>query len=561
MLYERIDLMIMSADTIWIAICTVLVFFMQTGFAMLETGFTRKKNSCNVIMKNIMDFAVGSIFYWILGFGIMFGATTGVVGVIDLFSNGDCSAASQTIPQPVFMAWQLVFCATSATIVSGAMAERTAFKSYLIYSAVMSAVVYPISGCWIWNANGWLAQLGFHDFAGGTAVHLLGGSAAFAGAAVLGARIGKYDKKKKSRAILGQNIPLAALGAFILWVSWFGFNGGSVVTSESGFDLVAIGSVFMNTILSSSACAVSAMIITWVRYGKSDIPMTLNGIVAGLVAVTAGADQLPHYAALLVGVGAAFVMIYGIEFIDHICKVDDPVGAISVHGLCGAFGTIMTGVFSVEKGVIYTGRFNFLGVQLIGVLSVAVYGLAAMTLLFVILKHTVGIRVSEKAEIMGLDRSEHGWQSNVTDDLISDLSDGNAKSVTQIDLSKPIDRSAYKADGKIRKVVILMNSSKFESLKDALDEIDITGMTVTNVNGCGIQKGSTDYYRGSEAKSHLLPKIKVEIVISTVPLGLLVDTVKRVLYSGNIGDGKIFVYEVENVIKIRTDEEGKMALE
>ena len=561
MLYERIDLMIMSADTIWIAICTVLVFFMQTGFAMLETGFTRKKNSCNVIMKNIMDFAVGSIFYWILGFGIMFGATTGVVGVIDLFSNGDCSAASQTIPQPVFMAWQLVFCATSATIVSGAMAERTAFKSYLIYSAVMSAVVYPISGCWIWNANGWLAQLGFHDFAGGTAVHLLGGSAAFAGAAVLGARIGKYDKKKKSRAILGQNIPLAALGAFILWVSWFGFNGGSVVTSESGFDLVAIGSVFMNTILSSSACAVSAMIITWVRYGKSDITMTLNGIVAGLVAVTAGADQLPHYAALLVGVGAAFVMIYGIEFIDHICKVDDPVGAISVHGLCGAFGTIMTGVFSVEKGVIYTGRFNFLGVQLIGVLSVAVYGLAAMTLLFVILKYTVGIRVSEKAEIMGLDRSEHGWQSNVTDDLISDLSDGNAKSVTQIDLSKPIDRSAYKADGKIRKVVILMNSSKFESLKDALDEIDITGMTVTNVNGCGIQKGSTDYYRGSEAKSHLLPKIKVEIVISTVPLGLLVDTVKRVLYSGNIGDGKIFVYEVENVIKIRTDEEGKMALE
>lgn len=561
MLSERIDLMIMSADTIWIAICTVLVFFMQTGFAMLETGFTRKKNSCNVIMKNIMDFAVGSIFYWILGFGIMFGATTGVVGVIDLFSNGDYSAASQTIPQPVFMAWQLVFCATSATIVSGAMAERTAFKSYLIYSAVMSAVVYPISGCWIWNANGWLAQLGFHDFAGGTAVHLLGGSAAFAGAAVLGARIGKYDKKKKSRAILGQNIPLAALGAFILWVSWFGFNGGSVVTSESGFDLVAIGSVFMDTILSSSACAVSAMIITWVRYGKSDITMTLNGIVAGLVAVTAGADQLPHYAALLVGVGAAFVMIYGIEFIDHICKVDDPVGAISVHGLCGAFGTIMTGVFSVEKGVIYTGRFNFLGVQLIGVLSVAVYGLAAMTLLFVILKHTVGIRVSEKAEIMGLDRSEHGWQGIVTDDLISDLSDGNAKSVTQIDLSKPIDRSAYKADGKIRKVVILMNSSKFESLKDALDEIDITGMTVTNVNGCGIQKGSTDYYRGSEAKSHLLPKIKVEIVISTVPLGLLVDTVKRVLYSGNIGDGKIFVYEVENVIKIRTDEEGKMALE
>lgn len=560
MLSERIDLMIMSADTIWLAVCTVLVFFMQTGFAMLETGFTRNKNSCNVLMKNIMDFSIGSIFYWLIGFGIMFGATSGVAGVIDIFSNGDYSAAAGSVPQPVFMAWQLVFCATSATIVSGAMAERTAFKSYLIYSAVMSTVVYPISGCWIWNSNGWLAQLGFHDFAGGTAVHLLGGSAAFAGAAVLGARVGKYDKKKKSRAILGQNIPMAALGAFILWVGWFGFNGGSTVTSESGFDFAAIGSVFMNTILCSAACSVSAMFITWVRYGKSDITMTLNGIVAGLVAVTAGADQLPHYAALLVGIGAAFVMIYGIEFIDHICKVDDPVGAISVHGLCGAFGTIMTGVFSTEKGVIYTGRFNFLGVQLLGVAAVAAFGLASMTLLFVILKHTVGIRVSEKAEIMGLDRSEHGWQDNRFDNSSAYLPDA-APSVTQIDLSKPIERSAYKADGKIRKVVILMNSSKFEALKDALDDIDITGMTVTNVNGCGIQKGSTDYYRGSEAKSHLLPKMKVEIVISTVPLGLLIDTVKRVLHSGNIGDGKIFVYEVENVIKIRTDEEGKLALE
>ena len=284
--------MIMSADTIWIAICTVLVFFMQTGFAMLETGFTRKKNSCNVIMKNIMDFAVGSIFYWILGFGIMFGATTGVVGVIDLFSNGDCSAASQTIPQPVFMAWQLVFCATSATIVSGAMAERTAFKSYLIYSAVMSAVVYPISGCWIWNANGWLAQLGFHDFAGGTAVHLLGGSAAFAGAAVLGARIGKYDKKKKSRAILGQNIPLAALGAFILWVSWFGFNGGS----EFKADAVAALAI-LNTVTASAAGMVSWLAVERVHTGRPTLVGASTGLVAGLVVVTPGAGFVGPWAA------------------------------------------------------------------------------------------------------------------------------------------------------------------------------------------------------------------------------------------------------------------------
>ena len=547
-----------AADTMWVLIGAFMVFFMQPGFAMVETGFTRAKNAGNIVMKNFMDLCLGSIVFWIIGFGLMFGTDIdGLIGAPDFFVQNDYGAS---YPSWAFFIFQTVFCATAATIVSGAMAERTKFSVYCIYSILISAVIYPVSGHWIWG-GGWLGAMGFHDFAGSTAVHMVGGVAALVGAKILGPRIGKYNADGSVNAIPGHSLTLGALGVFILWFGWFGFNGGSGVTSESGFDLVAIGSVFMNTILSSSACAVSAMIITWVRYGKSDITMTLNGIVAGLVAVTAGADQLPHYAALLVGVGAAFVMIYGIEFIDHICKVDDPVGAISVHGLCGAFGTIMTGVFSVEKGVIYTGRFNFLGVQLIGVLSVAVYGLAAMTLLFVILKHTVGIRVSEKAEIMGLDRSEHGWQSNVTDDLISDLSDGNAKSVTQIDLSKPIDRSAYKADGKIRKVVILMNSSKFESLKDALDEIDITGMTVTNVNGCGIQKGSTDYYRGTEAKSHLLPKIKVEIVISTVPLGLLVDTVKRVLYSGNIGDGKIFVYEVENVIKIRTDEEGKMALE
>lgn len=551
--------MIGSIDTIWLAVCTVLVFFMQTGFAMLETGFTRQKNSCNIIMKNVMDLSIGSLFYWFVGFGIMFGTTSGITGVIDLFSAGDYSAAASNVPQSVFMAWQLVFCATSATIVSGAMAERTSFKAYVIYSAVMSAVIYPISGCWIWNAGGWLSQLGFHDFAGGTAVHLLGGSAALAGAAMLGPRIGKYDSKKNSRAIRGQNIPIAALGVFVLWVSWFGFNGGSTVLSPDGFELSAVGSVFMNTMICSAACSAASMFITLIRYGKSDITMTLNGVVAGLVAITAGADEVSHVGALVIGICAAFIMIFGIEFVDHILKVDDPVGAAAVHGFCGAFGTVMSGVLSTTDGFLYTGLFRHFFVQLLGVAAVAAYGFIVMTLVFFVLKKTIGIRVSEDAEIKGLDRSEHGWNSAFADYGAVEQSLDTSAAV--IDLAEPIDSSLYEADGKIRKVVVLMNSAKFDALKDALDAIDITGMTVTHVSGCGIQKGSTDYYRGSESKSHLLPKLKVEIVISTVPLGLLVDTIKKVLHSGKIGDGKIFVYEVENVIKIRTNEEGRMALE
>lgn len=551
--------MIGSIDTIWLAICTVLVFFMQTGFAMLETGFTRQKNSCNIIMKNFMDFSIGSLFYWFVGFGIMFGTTSGITGVIDLFTSGDYSEVVGNVPQSVFMAWQLVFCATSATIVSGAMAERTSFKAYVIYSAIMSAVVYPISGCWIWNADGWLSKFGFHDFAGGTAVHLLGGSAALAGAVMLGARIGKYDHKKRSKAIRGQNMPIAALGVFVLWVGWFGFNGGSTVLSGDGFELSAIGDVFLNTIICSAACSAGSMIITMIRYGKSDVTMTLNGVVAGLVAITAGADEVSHVGALVIGICASFIMIFGIELIDQIMKIDDPVGAVTVHGFCGAFGTIMTGVLSTKNGVLYTGLFNQLFVQIIGVLAVAVYGFTVMMIVFFVLKKTIGIRVSEDAEIKGLDRSEHGWTGTFVDYGAVEHIPDPAASV--IDLAEPIDSSLYVADGKIRKVVVLMNSARFNALKDALDAIDITGMTVTNVSGCGIQKGSTDYYRGSEAKSHLLPKLKVEIVISTVPLGLLVDTIKKVLHTGKIGDGKIFVYEVENVIKIRTNEEGKMALE
>jgi Amt family ammonium transporter len=548
-------------QTVWLAVCTILVFSMQAGFAMLETGFTRKKNSGNIIMKNVMDFSLGSLCYWIIGFGLMFGASKGMIGRLDFLSMKDYSDVSGLIPQTSFMVWELVFCATSTTIVSGAMAERTSFKAYLMYSAVMSALVYPISGCWIWNPAGWLHRLGFHDFAGGTAVHLLGGTAAFMGAAVLGARFGKFDSDKKSKVIRGQNIPIAALGAFLLWIGWLGFNGGSVVTSAEGFSLEAVGYVLFNTLIASSACSAASMFLTWVRYGKSDITMSLNGIIAGLVSVTAGADIISHTGAFLTGLLAAFVLVFGIEMIENVFHVDDPVGAVTVHGLCGGFGTLMVGIFSKKSGVLYTGTFDFLGIQALGVLSVLAYALVVTGILFWGLRATVGLRVSNEDEIKGLDYSEHGWPTAGDLGAFDPEPDVYEPKDALIDLDKPLPVNAYQSDGKMHKVDILMNSYRFEALKTALDAIDITGMTVTNVTGCGIQKGNTGYYRGSKESSRLLPKIKVEIIICTVPLGILIDTVKKVLYTGHIGDGKIFVYDVKNVIKIRTGEEGKAALE
>lgn len=569
-------------QTIWLAVCTALAFVMHAGFAMLETGFTRRKNECNIIMKNVMSFSVGALCYWILGFGLMFGASNGVWGGFHWFSNGNSPVGG--VPGSVFLAWEIVFCATSTTIVSGAMAGRTSFSAYLMYSAVMSGIVYPVAGCWIWNPEGWLRQMGFHDFAGGTAVHVLGGMTALIGAAVLGPRIGKYDEHGNPRVIRGQNMPVAALGAFLLWFGWMGFNGGSVVTGSSGFAPALIGKVLVNTMIGSAACSVTAMFLSWKRYAKSDITMTLNGIVAGLVVVTPGADVLAHLSAAILGFLAAFVLVFGIEFVDRVLKVDDPVGAVTVHGLCGAFGSIMLGFFSDRDGALYTGKFGFLGVQALGVLAAASFAVCVMGLLFVLLKHTIGLRVSEQEELRGLSWAEHGWPVTESGGFapdaasyvgaaaersggpgaphpasVRDTLSGPEKA--EVDLTKPTPETYYTSDGKMRKVVILMNSYRFEALKDALDEIDITGMTITNVTGCGVQKGYTEYYRGFSEKSHLLPKVKVEIVISTVPLGLLVDTVKRVLHTGHIGDGKIFVYEVENVIKVRTGEEGIAALE
>ena len=555
--------MFSSIDSIWVMIRAALVFFMQAGFAMLETGFTRAKNAGNIIMKNFMDLCIGALCFWAVGFGLMHGKSiNGLVGMPDLFATGNYST---TIPSVNYIVWQMFFCATAATIVSGAMAERTAFRAYVIYSAIISTVIYPVIGSWIWNTGGFLAQAGYHDYAGGTVVHLVGGITGLAGAKVLGPRIGKYHKGK-SKAIPGHSLPLVAIGVFILWIGWYGFNGGSVLGATGDDTLITIGNVFLNTTLSAAASAVTAMFLTWKRYGKSDITMTLNGVVAGLVAITAGADVMSSYAAVIVGVLAAFTMVFGVEFIDHILKVDDPVGAVAVHGFCGALGSIAVGFFHKTDGVFSSGKFHLLGIQTLGVLLVATVVFFVMGLVFLAIKHTVGIRVSKEDEIKGLDKSEHGiagsymdFVSAPYDEMVSDAEESNAVSV--IDEDTVLDASAYVADGIIRKVVVVMNPSRFEALKEALDEIEITGMTVTQVSGCGIQKGNTEYYRGAENSSHLLAKVKVEIVISTVPLALVIDTIKRILHTGKIGDGKIFVYEVNRVIKIRTNEEGNMALE
>lgn len=539
-----------SVDTIWVLLGTVLVFFMQAGFAMVETGFTRAKNAGNIIMKNLMDFAVGTIVFWVLGFGLMFGASKyGIVGTLDFFVKGDYSS---TIPTYAFLIFQTVFCATAATIVSGAMAERTKFVSYLIYSAVISAVIYPVSGHWIWG-GGWLSQLGFHDFAGSTAVHLVGGVAALVGAKILGARIGKYDETGNPKAIPGHSITLGALGIFILWFAWFGFNGGSTLSATGDDALLSISNIFVTTNISAAVATTGVMLITWIRYKKPDVSMTLNGSLAGLVAITAGCDVVSPIGAFFIGLIAAFVVVFGIEFIDKTLKIDDPVGAIGVHGFCGATGTILVGFFSLDQGLFYGHGAGLLGVQLIGVVSVIAWVAITMTILFNVIKATVGLRVSKEEEISGLDIEEHGLESCYADFM-------PITSVLSVPVSKAIPVKIEKddelVDGKIRKVVVVMNKNKFESFKASMEKIGISGMTVISAFGCGMQKGNTEFYRGVELEMQLIPKVKVEIVIAVVPLDLVIKTAKQALYTGNIGDGKIFVYNVDKVIKISTGEEG-----
>lgn len=488
-----------SLDTVWVLLCTALIFFMQAGFAMLETGFTRAKNAGNIIMKNLMDYCIGSVLFWVIGFSFLYGDSIGgFIGTPSLFAAGKFAAAGD-LPKRVFLMFATVFCSTATTIVSGAMAGRTKFKAYLTYSAVMSGIVYPITGHWIWNSAGWLKSIGFHDFAGGTAVHVVGGTTALIGALLVGARIGKFDKNGKARAIPGHNLTIGALGIFILWIGWFGFNGGSLLTAQGDNAAAKLGDIFFNTNISAAACAIAAMFITWVRYGKPDVTMTLNGALAGLVASTAGCDTVSAGGAFFIGITAGFVMVFGVELITKL-KADDPVGAVSVHGLCGAWGTLMTGVFAKKSGLIYSGSPKDLLIQLAGVLSVAAWTALIMVIVFTVIKKTMGLRVSENTEIVGLDKCEHGLSSSYADLLntaqfITAAADEPSK-VRAIDEASELNASDYKADGKMHKVVVLMNVAKFEMLKNALDKLDITGMTVTQVSGCGIQKGSTELYRG-----------------------------------------------------------------
>ena len=560
-------------NTIWVLLGAALVFFMQAGFAMCEAGFTRAKNTGNILMKNLMDFCIGTPLYWIFGYGIMFGAGTAAFGWIDPFIMRDYSHILPAgVPLWAYAIFQTVFCATSATIVSGAMAERTKFSAYCIYSAAISLFIYPVSGHWIWG-GGWLAQMGFHDFAGSTAVHMVGGVCALIGASMLGPRIGKYGRDGKPRAILGHNLSIAALGVFILWFCWFGFNGASTVGMDSDDLITSAGLVFFNTNLAAAAATLVTMIFTWIRYGKPDVSMTFNASLAGLVGITAGCDAVDPFGAAVIGACCGLLIVVSIAFFDRIAKVDDPVGAISVHGVCGAAGTILTGLFatgvSTPKGLFYGGGFGFLSVQLLGVLATACWTAVIISLVFTLIRKTIGLRTTAEEEIIGMDRSEHGLPTAYAGfSLMPDSGEAEGETISPAPAEAAV---AAASERKVKekapetpvftRVQIICRPSSLESLKTAMNGIGITGMTVTNVMGYGAQKGKPEYYRGTPVETTLLPKVQVDIVVTKVPVRQVVDTARSVLRTGHIGDGKIFVQDVENVIRVRTGEEGYDALQ
>lgn len=573
-----------AENTIWVLLGAALVFFMQAGFSMCEAGFTRAKNTGNILMKNLMDFCIGTPCFWLFGFGIMFGTGTALFGWIDPMIMKDYSDILPAgVPLWAYAIFQTVFCATSATIVSGAMAERTKFSAYCIYSAAISLFIYPISGHWIWG-GGWLAQMGFHDFAGSTAVHMVGGVCALIGAAILGPRIGKYDKDGKPKAILGHNVTVAALGVFILWFCWFGFNGASTVGMDSDAQIERAGLIFFNTNLAAAVACCVTLIFTWLRYGKPDVSMTYNAALAGLVGITAGCDTVSPLGAAIMGVIFGIVIVLAVEFFDKVAKIDDPVGAISVHGVCGSIGTILLGLFStggvpdadgvypVMKGLFYGGGFKFLGIQALGVVSVIAYVAVVITVVFLLLKRTIGLRASAEDEIAGLDISEHGLltayagiamepDTTAIDSAVEPMGDvpvSKAVTVEKAAASKP---ARAEGEPKFTKVEIVCKEARFEKLKNAMMGLGITGMTVAHVMGCGQQKGKPEYYRGIPVETNLLPKVQVDIVVSKVPVRSVIETAKQALYTGHIGDGKIFVYDVENVVKVRTGEEGYDALQ
>lgn len=564
-----------SVNTIWVLFGTALVFFMQAGFSLCEAGFTRAKNTGNILMKNLMDFCIGTPAFWLVGFGLMFGKGSGIIGSFDPLIRGEYSQALPSgVPLWAFAIFQTVFCATSATIVSGAMAERTKFSAYCIYSAAISLLIYPVSGHWIWG-GGWLSQMGFHDFAGSTAVHMVGGICAMIGAKILGPRIGKYDKNGKPQAILGHNLTFAALGVFILWFCWFGFNGASTVGMDSDALIETAGRVFFNTNLAATVACCAALIFTWIRYKKPDVSMTYNAALAGLVGITASCDAVDAVGAAVIGVVCGILIVLAIEFFDKIAKIDDPVGAVSVHCVCGAAGTVLTGLFATgettEAGLFYGGGAHFLGIQVLGVLAVAAYVAVVITIVFLAIKHTIGLRVKPEEELAGLDVSEHGLFtayagfSMLPDTIAEDVDTNTVFAMGDVPEAEAVPVKTVPAfeEGtpKFTKVEIVCKESKLEALKAAMMNLGITGMTVSHVLGCGVQKGKPEYYRGVQIEANLLPKIQVEIVVSKVPVRSVIETAKKVLYTGHIGDGKIFVYDVENVVKIRTGEEGFDALQ
>ena len=575
---------------VWFLIGAALVFWMQAGFAMVETGFTRAKNAGNIIMKNLMDFCIGTVVFILVGFGLLLGenALGGFLGLptFDIFSDYSSFDWSSFV-------FNLVFCATTATIVSGAMAERTKFLSYCVYSAVISAVIYPIEAHWTWG-GGWLAEMGFHDFAGSNCIHMVGGLCALIGAAILGPRIGKFGRDKHGKvtsvnAFPGHNLPIGALGVFILWLGWYGFNGAAATSVEQ------LGSVFVTTTIAPAVATVVCMVFTWVKYKKPDVSMCLNASLAGLVAITAPCDSVDAAGSIVIGAVAGLLVVFGVWFCDNVIHVDDPVGAVAVHFINGGWGTIAVGLFSTNTvpgysianangeelvGLFYGGGGELLGIQMIGLLATAGWTAVTITLAFLVIKKVIGLRVSEEEEIKGLDSTEHGLPSAYSGFAIMDVSntlnvDANENTDLGVDAyeeASPAMRDAAvkvvkepalskEFDSGMHKVTIVCKLAKFDVLKKALNELGVTGMTMSQVMGCGIQKGSSDRYRGAVIDSTLLPKVKVEVVIAKVPLEDLIETAKKALYTGHIGDGKIFVYNVSRVVKVRTGEEDFAALQ
>ena len=574
---------------IWVLIATALIFFMQAGFSLCEAGLTRAKNTGNILMKNMMDFCIGTPCFWLVGFGIMFGSTAPLIGKLDPMIRGvygPDTVVPQSMPLWCYVIFQTVFCATAATIVSGSMAERTNFKAYCFYSAAISLLIYPIGGHWAWG-GGWLSTLGFHDFAGSAVVHNVGGVIACLGAWMLGPRIGKYDREGKVRAIPGHNMMAVALGVFILWFCWFGFNGGSTASMADSADAFHASLAFMNTNLAAAVATVVTMIFTWVRYGKPDVSMTLNAALAGLVAITAGCDCVSPFGAFMIGLVAGFLVVFSVEFFDSVAKIDDPVGAVSVHMVNGIWGTLAVGLLStgengVMKGLFYGGGMKMFAVQALGIIAIDSYVLITMFIVFKLIDKVIGLRVPADVEIDGLDIHEHGLASAYSGFAVSDvtnmvmdvnentdLGEGEYEKATaeQIEAAVKVHKEpvagtgAAEYDTGMHKVAIICRLSKFDELKHALNELGVTGMTMTQVMGCGIQKGSEERYRGAVVDSTLLPKVKVEVIVSRIPVESVIESAKKALYTGHIGDGKIFVYNVMRVVKVRTGEENFDALQ